>query len=49
MADVLNWMGYRLHKVLKAQPQKKLPEADAIFANLKKKTRRAKLRQASNG
>lgn len=49
MADVLNRMGYRLRKVLKAKPQKKLPETDAIFAHLKKKTRRAKLRQASNG
>jgi hypothetical protein len=49
MADVLNRMGYRLRKVLKAKPQKKLPETDAIFANLKKKTRRARRLQASNG
>jgi DDE family transposase len=37
MADVLNRMGYRLRRVLKAKPQKKLPETDAIFANLKKR------------
>jgi hypothetical protein len=37
MAEVLNRMGYRLRKVLKAKPQKKLPETDAIFANLKKR------------
>jgi hypothetical protein len=39
MAEVLNRMGYRLRKVLKAKPQKKLPETDAIFANLKKRPR----------
>jgi Rhodopirellula transposase DDE domain len=49
LAEVLNRMGYRLRKVLKAKPQKKIPETDAIFANLKKKPRRAKLRQASSG
>jgi hypothetical protein len=49
MAAVLNRMGYRLRTVLKAKPQKKLPETDAIFANLKKKTRRTRLLQASNG
>lgn len=37
MADVLNRNGYRLRKVLKAKPQKKLPETDAIFTNIKKK------------
>lgn len=49
MAEVLNRMGYGLRKVRKAKPQKKLPETAAIFANLKKKTRGARLRQASNG
>ena len=39
MAEVLNRMGYRLRKVIKAKPQKKLPETDAIFANLKKRPR----------
>lgn len=37
MAEVLNRMGYRLRKVIKAKPQKKIPETDAIFANLKKR------------
>jgi hypothetical protein len=30
-------MGYRLRKVLKAKPQKKIAETEAIFANLKKR------------
>ena len=38
MAEVLNRLGYRLRKVVKAKPQKKLPETDAIFDNIKKKT-----------
>ena len=37
MADILNRMGYRLRTVLKAKPQKKIPQTDAIFANLKKR------------
>ena len=37
MAEVLNRNGYRLRKVLKAKPQKKLPETDTIFANIKEK------------
>jgi hypothetical protein len=37
MAEVLNRMGYRLRKVIKAKPQKKIPETDTIFANLKKR------------
>jgi hypothetical protein len=37
MADVLNRNGYRLRKVLKAKPQKKLPQTDAIFSNIKEK------------
>ena len=37
MVEVLNRMGYRLRKVLKAKPQKKIAETDAIFANLKKR------------
>jgi hypothetical protein len=31
MAEVLNRMGFRLRKVVKAKPQKKLKETDAIF------------------
>ena len=37
MAVVLNRMGFRLRKVLKAKPQKKIKETDAIFDNIKKK------------
>ena len=36
MAEVLNRMGYRLRQVVKAKPQKKLQETDAIFDNIKK-------------
>jgi len=38
MAEILNRNGYRLRKVLKAKPLKKIPETDAIFDNIKKKT-----------
>jgi hypothetical protein len=48
MAEVLNRLGFRLRKVVKAKPQKKLAETDAIFANIKKKTRKPLPRQASN-
>ena len=37
MAEVLNRNGYRLRKVVKAKPQKKLPETDAIFDNIHEK------------
>ena len=37
MAAVVNRMGYRLRKVIKAKPQKKLKETDAIFDNIKKR------------
>ena len=37
MAEVLNRLGYRLRKVLKAKPQKKIKETDAIFDNIKKR------------
>ena len=40
MAEVLNRLGYRLRTVIKAKPQKKIPETDAIFANVKKRPRR---------
>src|SRR5262249_42209769 len=39
MAEVLKRMGFRLRKVVKAKPQKKIAETDAIFANIEKKTR----------
>jgi hypothetical protein len=38
MAAVLNRLGFRLRKVVKAKPQKKIAETDAIFANIEKKT-----------
>ena len=37
MAVVLHRMGYRLRKVVKAKPQKKIKETDASFDNIKKK------------
>ena len=42
MATILNRLGFRLRKVLKAKPQKKIAQTDAIFENLKK-------RRTSNG
>ena len=38
MARILNRLGYRLRKVVKAKPQKKIAQTDAIFENIKKKT-----------
>ena len=37
MAEVLNRMGYRLRKVVKAKPQKKIKGTDAIFDNIKRR------------
>ena len=37
MAEVLNRLGYRLRRVVKAKPQKKIKETDAIFENIKKR------------
>jgi Rhodopirellula transposase DDE domain len=48
MAEVLNRMGFRLRKVVKAKPQKKIKATDAIFDNIKKKMTRPRPRQASN-
>jgi Rhodopirellula transposase DDE domain len=48
MAEVLNRMGFRLCKVVKAKPQKKIPETDTIFDNIKKKTPKRYQRAASN-
>jgi len=48
MAAVLNRMGFRLRKVVKAKPQKKIAETDAIFANIEKKTRKQRHRPASH-
>jgi Rhodopirellula transposase DDE domain len=42
MAAVLNRLGFRLRKVVKAKPQKKIAETDAIVAPIEKKlTRRS--------
>lgn len=48
MAEVLNRLGFRLRKVVKAKPQKKVAETDAILANIEKKTKRQQPRPASN-
>ena len=34
LRDVLNRLGYRLKRIQKARPLKKLPETDAVFANV---------------
>ena len=48
MAAVLNRMGLRLRKVVKAKPQKKIKETDAIFDNIEKKTGKRRPRTSSN-
>lgn len=40
MAVILNRLGFRLRPVIKSKPLKKIPETDAIFANVQKKTRK---------
>jgi hypothetical protein len=37
MAKIQSRLGYRLRRVVKAKPRKKIPEPDAIFANIKKR------------
>jgi hypothetical protein len=44
MAGILNRFGFRLRKVLKARPQKKIAQTDAIFENLKKRHARERRR-----
>ena len=48
MAAVLNRLGFRLRKVIKAKPQKKIKETDAIFDNIEKKTRKRRPQTPSN-
>src|SRR4030095_3822252 len=48
MAEVLNRMGYRLRKVVKAKPQKKIKETDAIFDNIKKRMTKPGQQAGSN-
>jgi DDE family transposase len=42
MRDILNRMNYRLKRVVKAKPLKKVPQTDAIFANVKAVQQQAK-------
>ena len=48
MAEVLNRMGFRLRKVVKAKPQKKIKETDAIFDNIKTRRPTPRQREESN-
>ncbi len=48
MAEVLNRLGFRLRQVVKATPQKKMAETDAMCANSEKTPRRQRPRQPSN-
>jgi Rhodopirellula transposase DDE domain len=48
MAEVRNRLGFRLRRVVKAKPQKKIKESDAIFDNIKKKMLTPCQWQASN-
>jgi Rhodopirellula transposase DDE domain len=48
MAAVLNRLGFRLRKVVKAKPQKKIAETDAIFDNIEKKITKRSQRTTSN-
>lgn len=36
LQDILNRLGYRLRRIQKTKPLKKVPETDAIFANVQK-------------
>jgi hypothetical protein len=42
MSEILNRLGYRLRKIVKAKPLKKIKETDAIFENIKTKDQEAK-------
>ena len=48
MATVLHRLGFRLRKVVKAKPQKKMKETDAMFDNIKKKTPKPRQGRTSN-
>ena len=48
MAAVLNRLRFRLRKVIKAKPQKKIKETDAIFHNIKKRMPTPRQREAFN-
>jgi predicted Fe-S protein YdhL (DUF1289 family) len=42
MRDILNRMNYRLKRIRKGKPLKKVPETDAIFANVKEVRRQTR-------
>ena len=48
MAKVLNRLGFRLRKVVKAKPHKKVQETDAICDNIQKKTSKQLPQRVSN-
>jgi hypothetical protein len=48
MAEGLNRRGFRLRKVVKAKPQKKMAETDAMFDHIEKKTTKRGQRATSN-
>jgi len=46
MVSILDRLGYRLRKVVKAKPLKKIEETDAIFENIKKKITKRRVRKS---
>jgi hypothetical protein len=48
MAEGLNRRGFRLRKVVKAKPQKKIAETAAIVDTIEKKTSKRQQRSRSN-
>ena len=47
IGNILNRLGYRLRRVQKAKPLKKIPQTDAIFENTKKINEASDLREDS--
>jgi hypothetical protein len=47
ISNILNRLGYRLRRVQKAKPLKKVSETDAIFDSLKKVNKASDLREDS--
>ncbi len=45
MVSILNRLGYRLRKVVKAKPLKKIEKTDAIFENIKKKITKPRIQK----
>jgi hypothetical protein len=46
MVSILDRLGYRLRKVVKAKPLKKIEETDAIFENIKKKITKPRIQKS---